>query len=430
MKENKKIVAALDIGSSKVLAVVAEVSKDGTFRVLGQGRSESQAIHEGCITNVEDALPSVNSALDEAFRIAGRPVSEVITNISGKYLVGVDSTASLPLKGRHPTLNEMQTVKAMAQDAVQKSDETFLIKSELLYYMLDNQRDEQSEQNLLEAKGSNISAHLHSAVSSALNASMRLKVIRRSGVEISSILPEAWASGYGALTEEERQNGVVLIDIGAGTTDIVVFKGGSPRFTHTIAYGGKKITERLAGYLHCSMKQAEEIKLRLDLNCLPEHKDVILYKAPLEEGGRKYSKYELSQIAAYEVLQLYNEIGRLLYKDGWYTLVSDAPKNRLPGGIVLTGGTAIMMGITELFSSVVPGPWRYTFSTRLGRSLYNGDACIGLNSPKETVVMGLIAYEAKRFSLGEDAEDTADTTDNSFLARAKRGMVEFFVGQY
>ena len=429
-KETKKIVAAMDIGSSKVLAVVAEVYKDGTFRVLGQGRAQSQAIREGCIVDVDKAQVSVQNAFAEACRIAHREVREITINVSGKFLTGIDSSASLPLKGSHPTLAEMKTVKSMAKDAVPRSDETCLINFELLYYMLDNQKDEQSEQNLLEAKGSNITAYIHGAMASYINATTRVKVIRRSGVEISDILPEAWASGYAALSEEERQNVVVLIDIGEGTTDIVVFKGGSPRFTHTLAYGGRKITELLAGYMNCSMKEAEEVKTRLDLHCSPEDEEVVLYRKAPELGGRKYTKLELSQIVQREIYQLNNEIGALLLAQDWFTLVNNFPKNRLPGGIVLTGGTALMMGITEYLQGLIPGPWAYSFHARLGHSHYDGDGCIGLNSPKESVVMGMIAYEARRFKLGEDDDAVDDADDSSWLAKAKRWFVEFFIGQY
>ena len=239
MKENKKIVTALDIGSSKILAVVAEVYKDGTFRVLAQGRTESQGVLDGNVTSIEEVQPQVKSALVEAFGIAGKiPSNDVCTNISGKSVEGKDSSAEMPLRGRTVTLSDMKNVQSMAQDAVELKEDQRLIKSELLYYMLDNQDEGYVGQNPIDAKSSRISAHMHSAVASAANALARVKVIRRSGMDISRILPEAWASGYAVLTEDEIQKGVVLIDIGAGTTDVAVFQAGLPRFTYTLNYGG------------------------------------------------------------------------------------------------------------------------------------------------------------------------------------------------
>ena len=227
MKENKKIVTALDIGSSKILAVVAEVYKDGTFRVLSQGRTDSAGVLDGNVTNLEEVQPQVKAALVEAFGIAGKMAgTDICTNISGKSVEGVDSSAEMPLRGRTVTLMDMKNVQNMAQDALELKDDQRLIKSELLYYMLDNQDEGFVGQNPLNARSSRISAHMHSAVASASNALARVKVIRRNGMDISRMLPEAWASGYAVLTEDEIQNGVVVIDIGAGTTDVAVFMGG------------------------------------------------------------------------------------------------------------------------------------------------------------------------------------------------------------
>ena len=405
MRDNKKIVTALDIGSSKIVAVVAEVYKDGSFRVLSQGRADSLGVRDGNVTNIEETQQQVKAALAEAFSLAGKvPSAEVCTNISGKSLEGRDSSAEMPLRGRTVTKKDMKTVQSMAQEAVDFNDDQLLIKSELLYYMLDNQDEEQVGQNPLDAKSSRISAHLR-------------------------MLPESWASGYAALTEEERQNGVVLIDIGAGTTDVTVFKSGLPRFTYTLNYGGRRLTERISGYLHCTMQQAEEIKTKLDLRCLPEHEETILYRAPIEEGSRKFNKLELSKLVHREIRNLNLTIGAKLFESGWYTTVNGAPCNRLTGGIVLTGGTSLLVGITDLFSAM-PGPMAYTFSTRLGRSRYNGDACIGLNSPKESAVMGLISYEARRFKEGEEDEDEPQSDDDSYWVKMKRFAKEFFIGQY
>ena len=182
--------------------------------------------------------------------------------------------------------------------------------------------------------------------------------------------------------------------------------------------------------MNCSMKEAEEVKTRLDLRCQPEDEDVVLYRKSPEAGGRKFTKLELSQIVQREIYQLNNEIGALLLAQDWFTLQNNFPKNRLPGGIVLTGGTALLMGITEYLQGLIPGPWAYSFHARLGHSRYDGDGCIGLNSPKESVVMGMIAYEAHRFKLGEDDDTVDDADDSSWLAKIKRGVVEFFIGQY
>ena len=430
MKETKKVITALDIGSSKILAVVAEIYKDGTFRVLAQGRTDSEGVREGNVVSIEEAMPRVKAALVEAFGIAGKmPSLQVCTNISGKSVEGKDSSAEMPLRGRTVNLMDMKKVQNMAQYALELKDGQQLIKSELLYYMLDNQEDEFIGQNPLDAKSSRISAHMHSAVANSACALNRVNLIRRSGMDVSQILPEAWASGYAVLSPDEIQNGAVVIDIGEGTTDVAVFYAGHPRFTYTINYGGHKITQRISGYLHCSMQEAKQIKVKLDLRCRAEDSEVILYRSPIEEGNRKYSKLDISKLVYREIRNLNMTIGQKLFEEGWYTSQNGAPCNTLTGGIVLTGGTSLLVGMPELFSDM-PGPMAYTFSARLGCSHYTGDACIGLNSPKESAVMGLIAYEALRFKEGAEDEGEQTASDDSRWSKLKRFVTEFFIGQY
>lgn len=428
MKEIKKTVAAIDLGSSKVLVVVAEVYKDGTFRVLGQGRADSRAVANGIVGDVPEAQMAVKAALDEASQIAGTAkVAEVATNVSAKSVRGVDSRSEMPIKGRYVTLEDMASVQKMAKDAVDMRDDEVQVKSELLYYTIDGQLEGTGSLNPEGIQCSRIAAYMHSAVAGHLSTTNRMKTLIRAGVTPEIYIPEGWASGYAALTEDERQNGVLLIDVGAGTTDVVVFLNDKPRYTKTYQFGGELITKKIAGFLHCTNFEAEALKPRLDLRCLPEHKGVILFKTPIEEGGRKFSKYDISQVAVGELTTLIDAIGRDLFHKGWFDVDDQGnPYNKLPGGIVVTGGTALLIGITEMFD--VPGAKAYTFSARLGRSRYSGDACIGLNSPKESAVMGMISYMAKRFQEGDEEESTA--TDDSLVNRMKRFAKEFFTGQY
>lgn len=435
MKENvtKSIpVTAIDIGSSKIIVVLAEVFSDGTYKVLGHGRAESDGIRAGSIYDSERLLEKLNEALEEAVRTSnfkGTTLGRVCTTISGKPVTGRDSTAELPLPGSVVTLDDMKKVTERAEDALELHEEERLIKSERLFFRIDDQTEEQSIENPLGVKGSRISVHLHSAVASAVNAVNRIQLINRTNLDVSTVLPESWASGYAVLTQEERQMGVVLIDIGAETTDIVVFKGGHPRFTHTINFGGRAVTERLAGFMHCSLAQAEQVKMRLDLRHAEEDRQQILLTVGSEFDAKSFNKLELSSIACGQFSQLIEQVGRTLFMNGWYTCKgANYPYNTLPGGVVLTGGSALMMGIDEFFADV-PGPYRETFATRRGRSLYEGEGCVGLNSPRESAVMGLIAYEARRFMLGEDDKDEV-AIDDSLIAKLKRITKEFFIGEY
>ena len=207
MKEIKKTVAAIDLGSSKVLVVVAEVYKDGTFRVLGQGRADSRAVANGIVGDVPEAQMAVKAALDEASQIAGTAkVAEVATNVSAKSVRGVDSRSEMPIKGRYVTLEDMASVQKMAKDAVDMRDDEVQVKSELLYYTIDGQLEGTGSLNPEGIQCSRIAAYMHSAVAGHLSTTNRMKTLIRAGVTPEIYIPEGWASGYAALTEDERQN--------------------------------------------------------------------------------------------------------------------------------------------------------------------------------------------------------------------------------
>ncbi len=435
MKElsNKSItVTAIDIGSSKIIVVLAEVFSDGTYKVLGHGRTESKkSIIAGSIQRPEDLLKQLNEALDEAVRTAsfkGSSLGRICTTISGQPVTGRDSTAEIPLLGAEVTLEDMKKVVERAEDALELHQDERLIKSERLFFRIDDQTEEQGLENPLGVKGSRISVDLHSAVAGAVNAVNRIQLINRTDLDVSTVLPEGWASGYSVLTEEERQIGVVLLDIGDETTDIVVFKGGHPRFTHTINMGGSIITKRLMGYMHCSEAEAESVKMRLDLRYQDEDETQILFRKGDEPNVREFNKRELSILACKEFAMLCHQVGVTLFKHDWYKLKDGHPFNTLPGGVVVTGGTTLMMGAAEFISSI-PGFYRETFAARQGRSLYEGEGCMGLTSPRESAVMGLIAYEARRFMLGEDDNDVS-SEDDTWVSKIKRMTKEFFIGQY
>lgn len=444
MKElaNKSItVTAIDIGSSKIIVVLAEVFSDGTYKVLGHGRTESKVTEQGreskhsiiagSIQRPEDLLKKLNEALDEAVRTAnfkGPSLGRICTTISGQPLTGRNSTAEIPLPGAEVTLEDMKKVVERAEDALELHQDERLIKSERLYFCIDDQTEEQGLENPLGVKGSRISVHLHSAVAGAVNAVNRIQLINRTDLDVSTVLPEGWASGYSVLTEDERQIGVVLVDIGDETTDIVVFKGGHPRFTHTINMGGSIITKRLMGYMRCKDFEAEAVKMRLDLRHEKEDETQILFSSGVEPNVRHFNKRELSILACKEFGALCNQIGVILYNNGWYIKLDGHPYNKLPGGVVITGGATLMMGAAEFISSI-PGFYRETFAARQGRSLYEGDGCMGLTSPRESAVMGLIAYEARRFMLGEDDKDVT-SEDDTWVSKIKRMTKEFFIGQY
>ncbi len=428
---NKVPVTAIDIGSSKILVVIAEAYDDGSFKVLGHGRAVSEGIRAGSISDQERLLACLNEALDEAVRISqfkGTSYGRISMTISGEPIEGRDSRAELPLPGSEVTAEDIKHVIERAEDAMELTGEERLIKSERLFFQIDKQTEAQSVENPLGLKGSRLTVTLHSAVSSSVNAVNRVQLVKRTGLaDIQTVMPEGWASGWAVLTEERRKMGVVLIDIGAETTDIVVFKDGYPRFTHTMNFGGNALTRSLAGYMNCSLEEAEQVKMRLDLRLKEADKSQIV--ATVGEAGfaKQFNKHELSSILVNELVLWMRQVAGILWDAQWYSEVDNAPYSKLYGTVV-TGGTAMLMGLTEFMSSV-PGPYHDRFVTTCGLPLYKGDASIGLNSPKESAVMGLVAYEARRFALGED-ESGKDAVQDTLWDRIKRIAIKTVIGEF
>ena len=433
MKTEKNIVAALDIGSSNIIAVVAQTDGDGTYRVLAQGRARSLGVQAGKIVDIDETVNCVKEALQELARLYKGQMPRVHATISGTHVIGRNSSAQQPIKGDVITQKDVQEAEQTARDALNLKNDQRIVQSQIYSYSYNNAVEEFPE-IINYSKVTNVTVHMHSAVASAIESEMLLKALRRSGLDSSQVLPQGWASGYSVLNEQERKNGAVVIDIGSETTDVTVFSGGLPRESFTLSYGSAHLTQLLAGHMGCSLSQAEQIKRRLDLRCLPEHEKIIVYKT--EQGGqqRAYSLWELSDIACMQVYNLISEVGQRLMKGGWIVLNKDlggtaVPYNRLPCGFVLTGGGSQLNGMTSLFENV-PEAVRHSFFARIGRPGYSGPGCIGLTTPEAAAVMGLIEYAATRIKEGRNSPLDMEVQDDTLKAKILRMLKSAFMGDY
>lgn len=433
MKTEKNIVAALDIGSSAIIAVVAETSGDGTYRVLAQGRAQSAGVQDGKIVDVDATIDQVKQALQELARLYKGQMPRVHATISGAHLIGRDSSAQHPVKGDNITQKDVKEAEQTARDALNLKNDQRIVQSQIYSYSYNNAPEEFTE-IINYSKVTNVTVHMHSAVASAIESETLLKTLRRSGLDCSQVLPQGWASGYSVLTEQERRSGAVVIDIGDQTTDVTVFSAGLPRQTFTLAYGSHHLTQLLAGHMHCTLEEAEQIKRRLDLRCLPEHEKIIIYKSERDGVPISYSLWELSDIACMQVYKLISEVGRQLMNKGWIVIQPDAegvhvPYNRLPAGFVITGGGSRLNGITRLFENV-PEVSRHTFFARIGRPGYSGPGCIGLTTPEAAAVMGLVEYAAMRIKEGRNSPLDVEVQDDTLKAKILRMLKSAFLGDY
>jgi len=289
---------------------------------------------------------------------------------------------------------------------------------------------------VLGQKISSFTLTMHAAVGDATSCDNLIKTIRRNNLYEAQILPQGWASAYAVLTEEERMNGALVLDIGEDITDICVMKGGRPRYTACYDAGGAEITRQLAGYMHTTMAEAERVKQRLDLRLLPEtERQFVTVTQPHTGQLARFTVYELSNIVLQEFTKWVNGIFRQLLDAGWLAIVDDGhgrgwPHNhRLPAGIVITGGGSLVPQAAFLFEHQA-GPFDYTFKTRCGAPLYRGEASLGLTSPKESAVMGLIFYAANEFKKGRDVTSGVESAGPSLSGKIWGFLKRTVIGEF
>ena len=433
MKEESRLVGCLDIGTTKCIAVIGEIGRSGSMRVLAQGRSVSRGVSQGQIVDVDLAVQSVKEAVSELVRIYHNTLPQFLVTVSGVQVQGRDCSGVQPIRGLQVTDADIREAEQLALGNLDLDSDERIVKSRRVSYSYRNNT------NVEEVLGQNITRftlNMHAAVADAVTCDNLVKTVRRSSLEEAQLIPHGWASAYAVLTPEERYNGAVVIDIGAETTDICVMKGNQPRYTKCIASGGNEITRHLAGFMHCSMAEAEQIKQRLDMRMLPETESSFITVTQEPTGApAQFSLYELSSLVCNQYFTWVIDIYQDLLDAGWFKLVRDQhgetwPTNhQLPAGVVITGGGSLIPQADFVFQNQA-GPFRYSFATRCGSPLYNGDAKIGLTSAKESAVMGLLSYAADEFKAGRDVLADDVTLRPTLVSRVKGVLKRFLVGDF
>ncbi len=433
LRYETRIVAGIDIGTTKCVAVVAEIDTNGAVRVLAQGRSIMRGVTRGQIVDVDQAVLSVKEAVDDLVRIYHDPLPRFLLTISGEQIYGKDTAGTQPISGQYVTEQDIKDAEILALGNLELEPDDRLIKSERVSFTY---RNSENVDSVLGQKITKFKLRMHAAIGDVVTCDNLIKTIRRNNLYEAQILPQGWASAYAVLTEEERMNGALVLDIGADTTDICVMQNGAPRLTMSVPAGGNDITRQLAGYMHCSMQEAEKIKQRLDMRALPETEKVFINVVQTHTGQTaSFTVYELSLIVARVYQSWVDGIFLKLLEAQWFRTKDDGagrywPENhRLPAGVVITGGGSLITQAAYLFQNQA-GPFGYTFTTRCGSPLYRGEASIGLTSPKESAVMGLIFYAANELKNGRDVLAGTDSSRPTVSRRIKGFLKRFFIGEF
>ena len=346
--QDKRMIVGLDIGTSKVVAIVGEIGPEGDIEVVGIGSNPSRGMKKGVVVNIESTVQSIQRAVEEAELMAGCQIHSVYVGIAGSHIRSLNSHGIVAIKDREVYSPDLERVIDAAQAVAIPADQKILhiLPQE---YVIDNQEGIKEPMGM---SGVRLEAKVH-LVTCAVNAAQNIeKCIRRCGLDVEEIILEQLASSYSVLTDDERELGVCLVDIGGGTTDIAIFTEGSIRHTGVIPIAGDQVTNDIAMALRTPTQHAEEIKIKYAcaLTQLAGADETIKVPSVGDRPPRDLSRQSLAEVVEPRYDELFTLVQAELRRSGFEDMV--------PAGIVLTGGTSKMEGVVELAEEIFHMPVR------------------------------------------------------------------------
>jgi cell division protein FtsA len=373
-KETKNLIVGLDIGTSKIAAIVAEMNPEGGFEVVGMGSSASRGLKKGVVVNIESTVNAIQRALEEAELMADCKIRDVWTGIAGSHIRSFNSHGMVAIKDREVAQNDVDRVVETAKAIPIPTDQQILhvLNQE---FVIDGQEDVREP---LGMSGVRLEVKVHIVTGAVSAAQNIMKCVRRCGLEVNDLILQPLASAMAVLSEDEKDLGVCLVDIGGGTSDIAVFTQGAIRHTAVIPIAGDQITNDIAMALRTPTKEAEEIKRRYGcaLRELADPQEMVEVPGVGERSSKKMSRQTLAEVIEPRVEELYSLVQAELRRSGFEELLSS--------GIVITGGSAAMQGMVELGEEVFHMP------VRLGLPSYAGGLSEVIRNPRYSTGVGLL----------------------------------------
>tara|TARA_R110002110_G_scaffold121431_2_gene297224 strand:+ start:61701 stop:62936 length:1236 start_codon:yes stop_codon:yes gene_type:complete len=375
-KTDKNLIVGLDIGTSKVVAIVGEITPEGSVDVIGIGSHPSVGLKKGVVVNIESTVNSIQRAVEEAELMAGCEIHSVYTGIAGQHIRSMNSHGIVAIREHEVTQSDMDRVIDAAKAVPIPADQKIL-------HILPQQFVIDTQDGIKEPVGMSgvrLEARVHIVTGSVSAAQNIIKCVRRCGLEVDDIILEQLASSYSVLTEDEKELGVCLIDIGGGTTDIAVFSQGSIRHTAVIPIAGDQVTNDIAVALRTPTQSAEAIKIKYAcaLSRLADPDETLEVAGAMERPARRLSRMTLAEVAEPRYEELFALVHSELRRHGLEEL--------LGSGIVVTGGSAKMEGVVDLAEEIFRMP------VRLGLPRYITGLVDVVRNPIYSTGVGLLLY--------------------------------------
>ena len=378
MQRQEKIIVGLDVGTTKICAVVGEVEAN-KINIIGIGTHPSIGLRKGVVVNIESTVESIQKAVEEAELMAGCEISSVYAGIAGGHITGFNSRGIVAIKGPEVTKNDVERVIDAARAVAIPMDREVIhvIPQE---FIID---DQGGIQNPVGMSGVRLEAKIHIVTGAVTSAHNIVKCANRSGLDVCDIVLEPLASGEAVLTNEEKDLGAALLDLGGGTSDLAIFFGKNIKHTFVLSLGGNNLTNDISIGLRASQAEAEKIKIKYG-TCVTQN---ISSEETIEVpgmGGRKPRKLPrqiLGEILEPRIEEIFTLIKREIFRAGM--------DNVITSGVVLTGGSSLLHGITDIAESIFDVP------SRLGKPRGISGLVDVVNNPMYATGVGLVLYGAR-----------------------------------
>ncbi|HMA68124.1 MAG TPA: cell division protein FtsA [Desulfosalsimonadaceae bacterium] len=378
MKAKEELVVGLDIGTTKICAVVAEVEAD-EVNIIGIGSHPSVGLRKGVVVNIESTVESIKKAVEEAELMAGCEISSVYAGIACGHVTGFNSNGVIAIKGEEISQSDVdRVIEAARAVAIPMDREVIHVLPQ--EFIVDG---EGGINNPVGMAGVRLEARIHIVTGAVTSAQNIVKCANKAGLDVCDIILEPIASCESVLTPEEKEVGAGLIDIGGGTTELAVFSANNVKHTFVLSLGGNNMNNDISVGLRTPMAEAERIKLKYG-TCIADRigNDETIEISDLSgRGGRKLPRQILAEILEPRVEEIFTLVKRELMQAGL--------KNAIASGVVLTGGASLLEGISEIAESVFEQP------VRIGRPQGVSGLVDVVNSPMYATGVGLVIYGAR-----------------------------------
>ncbi len=409
MAKNDQIIVGLDVGTTKICAIVGKITAEG-IEIIGIGTNPSEGLRKGVVVNIDSTVDSIKKAVHEAELMSGTDIKAVVTGIAGAHIKGFNSHGIIGVKDREVSSKDVEKVLEAAKAVAIPMDRE-VIHTMAQEFIID---DQDGIKDPVGMSGVRLEVKVHIVTAAVASAQNIVRSCNRAGLEVYDIALQQIASSAAVLTPEERELGVMVIDIGGGTTDIAVFTNGSICYTASLPLGGNQLTSDIAIGLRTPVTAAEKIKKQYGcaMISLIGQNDTIEVPSLGGRPPRVLSRQILGEIIEPRVEEILELVKRELYKSGFH--------DQVVSGVVLTGGSSLMPGVEELAESV------FEMQARSGIPQHVGGLLDIVKSPIYATGVGLLITGGQQFGPARQLDSRDKKLFYKLFSRMKSWFAEFF----